>query len=72
MDADIANPAAGAIPSKSPTSTSRRCVTWWLMPQNGIPTPTFSDAIAYYDSYAAVLLANLIQAQARLLRCAHL
>ncbi|PIJ50847.1 phosphogluconate dehydrogenase (NADP(+)-dependent, decarboxylating) [Erwinia sp. OLTSP20] len=32
--------------------------------QNGIPTPTFSAAIAYYDSYrAAVLPANLIQAQ---------
>lgn len=31
---------------------------------NGIPTPTFSAAIAYYDSYrAAVLPANLIQAQ---------
>ncbi|ANI82293.1 NADP-dependent phosphogluconate dehydrogenase [Kosakonia oryzae] len=32
--------------------------------QNGIPTPTFSAAIAYYDSYRAeVLPANLIQAQ---------
>lgn len=32
--------------------------------QNGIPTPTFSAAIAYYDSYrSAVLSANLIQAQ---------
>ena len=32
--------------------------------QNGIPTPTFSTAISYYDSYrAAVLPANLIQAQ---------
>lgn len=32
--------------------------------QNGIPTPTFSAAIAYYDSYrSAVLPANLIQAQ---------
>ena len=32
--------------------------------QNGIPIPTFSAAIAYYDSYrAAVLPANLIQAQ---------
>ncbi|MFB6422041.1 MAG: NADP-dependent phosphogluconate dehydrogenase [Candidatus Malihini olakiniferum] len=32
--------------------------------QNGIPTPTFSTAIAYYDSYrSAVLPANLIQAQ---------
>ncbi|EMI5491955.1 NADP-dependent phosphogluconate dehydrogenase [Providencia stuartii] len=32
--------------------------------QNGIPTPTFSAAISYYDSYrAAVLPANLIQAQ---------
>lgn len=31
---------------------------------NGIPTPTFSAAISYYDSYrAAVLPANLIQAQ---------
>nr|WP_024965021.1 NADP-dependent phosphogluconate dehydrogenase [Pantoea sp. IMH] len=32
--------------------------------QNGIPAPTFSAAIAYYDSYrSAVLPANLIQAQ---------
>ncbi|MEZ7209703.1 NADP-dependent phosphogluconate dehydrogenase [Pantoea ananatis] len=32
--------------------------------QNGIPTPTFSSAVAYYDSYrSAVLPANLIQAQ---------
>lgn len=32
--------------------------------QNGIPTPTFSAAVAYYDSYrSAVLPANLIQAQ---------
>lgn len=32
--------------------------------QNGIPVPTFSAAVAYYDSYrAAVLPANLIQAQ---------
>ncbi|KJV31159.1 NADP-dependent phosphogluconate dehydrogenase [Pantoea sp. SM3] len=32
--------------------------------QNGIPTPTFSAAIAYYDSYRTeVLPANLIQAQ---------
>lgn len=32
--------------------------------QNGIPVPTFSAAIAYYDSYRApVLPANLIQAQ---------
>lgn len=32
--------------------------------QNGIPTPTFSAAITYYDSYrAAMLPANLIQAQ---------
>ncbi|UDG80782.1 6-phosphogluconate dehydrogenase, decarboxylating [Candidatus Hartigia pinicola] len=32
--------------------------------QNGIPTPTFSAAISYYDSYrTAVLPANLIQAQ---------
>ncbi|CCP07680.1 NADP-dependent phosphogluconate dehydrogenase [Erwinia amylovora] len=32
--------------------------------QNGIPSPTFSAAIAYYDSYrSAVLPANLIQAQ---------
>lgn len=32
--------------------------------QHGIPTPTLSAAIAYYDSYrAAVLPANLIQAQ---------
>ena len=32
--------------------------------QNGIPVPTFSAAIAYYDSYrSAVLPANLIQAQ---------
>lgn len=32
--------------------------------QNGIPTPTFSAAIAYYDSYRSeVLPANLIQAQ---------
>ncbi|WP_440864618.1 NADP-dependent phosphogluconate dehydrogenase [Symbiopectobacterium purcellii] len=32
--------------------------------QNGIPIPTFSAAIAYYDSYrSAVLPANLIQAQ---------
>ncbi|VAX76952.1 6-phosphogluconate dehydrogenase, decarboxylating [Serratia symbiotica] len=31
---------------------------------NGIPIPTFSSAIAYYDSYRAALLpANLIQAQ---------
>ncbi|WP_338882788.1 MULTISPECIES: NADP-dependent phosphogluconate dehydrogenase [Xenorhabdus] len=31
---------------------------------NGIPTPTFSAAISYYDSYrSAVLPANLIQAQ---------
>lgn len=32
--------------------------------QNGIPVPTFSAAISYYDSYrSAVLPANLIQAQ---------
>lgn len=32
--------------------------------QNGIPTPTFFAAIAYYDSYrSAILPANLIQAQ---------
>ncbi len=32
--------------------------------QNGIPVPTFSAAIAYYDSYRSeVLPANLIQAQ---------
>lgn len=32
--------------------------------RNGIPTPTFSAAISYYDSYrSAVLPANLIQAQ---------
>lgn len=32
--------------------------------QQGIPTPTLSSAISYYDSYrAAVLPANLIQAQ---------
>lgn len=32
--------------------------------QNGIPVPTFSAAVAYYDSYRAeVLPANLIQAQ---------
>ncbi|KLU16814.1 MULTISPECIES: NADP-dependent phosphogluconate dehydrogenase [Xenorhabdus] len=32
--------------------------------QNGIPTPTFSAAISYYDSYrSSVLPANLIQAQ---------
>ncbi|MGJ0578154.1 NADP-dependent phosphogluconate dehydrogenase [Xenorhabdus bovienii] len=32
--------------------------------QNGLPTPTFSAAISYYDSYrSAVLPANLIQAQ---------
>ncbi|WP_058914171.1 NADP-dependent phosphogluconate dehydrogenase [Entomohabitans teleogrylli] len=32
--------------------------------QNGIPTPTFSAAVSYYDSYrSAVLPANLIQAQ---------
>jgi 6-phosphogluconate dehydrogenase len=32
--------------------------------QNGIPTPTFFAAIAYYDGYrSAVLPANLIQAQ---------
>lgn len=32
--------------------------------QNGIPAPTFSAAIAYYDSYRSeVLPANLIQAQ---------
>lgn len=32
--------------------------------QNGIPVPTFSAAISYYDSYRApVLPANLIQAQ---------
>lgn len=32
--------------------------------QAGIPTPTFSAAISYYDSYrAAVIPANLIQAQ---------
>ena len=30
----------------------------------GIPVPTFSAAIAYYDSYrSAVLPANIIQAQ---------
>ncbi|WP_392565761.1 NADP-dependent phosphogluconate dehydrogenase [Utexia brackfieldae] len=35
-----------------------------LAVQNGIPVPTLSAAIAYYDSYrAAVLPANLIQAQ---------
>lgn len=33
--------------------------------QNGIPVPTFSAAIAYYDSYrSAVLPANLIQPSA--------
>ncbi|MGV3345117.1 NADP-dependent phosphogluconate dehydrogenase [Enterobacteriaceae bacterium LUAb1] len=32
--------------------------------QNGIPVPTFSSAISYYDSYrSAILPANLIQAQ---------
>ncbi|AFP85650.1 6-phosphogluconate dehydrogenase (decarboxylating) [secondary endosymbiont of Heteropsylla cubana] len=32
--------------------------------ENGIPMPTFSSAIAYYDSYrSAILPANLIQAQ---------
>ena len=32
--------------------------------QNGIPVPTFSSAIAYYDSYRSEKLpANLIQAQ---------
>ncbi|WP_367680434.1 NADP-dependent phosphogluconate dehydrogenase [Candidatus Fukatsuia anoeciicola] len=32
--------------------------------QNGIPTPAFSAAITYYDSYRAIILpANLIQAQ---------
>lgn len=32
--------------------------------QNGIPVPTFSAAVAYYDSYrSAVLPVNLIQAQ---------
>lgn len=40
-----------------------RDVVGWAV-QNGIPTPTFSAAIAYYDSYrSAVLPANLIQAQ---------
>ncbi|QHM71579.1 NADP-dependent phosphogluconate dehydrogenase [Mixta intestinalis] len=40
----------------------RDVVSWAV--QNGIPTPTFSAAIAYYDSYrSAVLPANLIQAQ---------
>ncbi|AXF76362.1 NADP-dependent phosphogluconate dehydrogenase [Erwinia tracheiphila] len=40
-----------------------RDVVAWAV-QNGIPTPTFSAAIAYYDSYrSAVLPANLIQAQ---------
>ncbi|MCX8956445.1 NADP-dependent phosphogluconate dehydrogenase [Erwinia psidii] len=40
----------------------RDVVSWGV--QNGIPTPTFSAAIAYYDSYrSAVLPANLIQAQ---------
>ncbi|WP_392553402.1 NADP-dependent phosphogluconate dehydrogenase [Orbus wheelerorum] len=35
-----------------------------LAVQNGIPVPTLSAAIAYYDSYrSAVLPANLIQAQ---------
>lgn len=33
--------------------------------QNGIPVPTFSAAVAYYDSYrSAVLPANLIRASA--------
>ncbi|WP_298076780.1 NADP-dependent phosphogluconate dehydrogenase [uncultured Abiotrophia sp.] len=40
----------------------RRVVT--LAIQAGIPVPTFSSALAYYDSYrSAVLPANLIQAQ---------
>ena len=40
----------------------RKVVT--LAVQAGIPAPTFSSALAYYDSYrSAVLPANLIQAQ---------
>ena len=35
-----------------------------LAVQNGVPTPTFSSALAYYDGYrAARLPANLLQAQ---------
>ncbi len=35
-----------------------------LAAENGIPTPTFSSALAYYDSYrSARLPANLLQAQ---------
>ncbi|MCW6662075.1 NADP-dependent phosphogluconate dehydrogenase [Aerococcaceae bacterium NML201209] len=44
------------------SSAVRRVVT--LAIQAGIPVPTFSSALAYYDSYrSAVLPANLIQAQ---------
>lgn len=43
-------------------ATVRRVVT--LAIQAGIPVPTFSSALAYYDSYRSpVLPANLIQAQ---------
>ena len=43
-------------------AATRRVVA--LAVQAGIPTPSLSAAIAYYDSYrSAVLPANLIQAQ---------
>ncbi|VTM57382.1 6-phosphogluconate dehydrogenase [Klebsiella pneumoniae] len=51
--------------NRSLMTISKRCVMWWLMLCRMVfPVPTFSAAIAYYDSYrSAVLPANLIQAQ---------
>ncbi|MCS3607572.1 NADP-dependent phosphogluconate dehydrogenase [Erwinia rhapontici] len=65
VDADIANlllaPYFKNIADEY--QQALRDVVAWAV-QNGIPTPTFSAAIAYYDSYrSAVLPANLIQAQ---------
>jgi len=50
---DIADQYQGALREVVATAVAR-----------GIPVPTFSSAVAYYDSYrSAVLPANLIQAQ---------
>ena len=71
-DADIANLLLAPYFRKSPTNTSRRCVTWWLMPQNGIPTPTFSAAIATMTATLRGAAGEPDPCAARLLRRAHL
>ncbi|WP_343187830.1 NADP-dependent phosphogluconate dehydrogenase [Buchnera aphidicola (Periphyllus koelreuteriae)] len=48
--------------SKKYNKSLRKIVSYSVM--NGIPTPAFSSAISYYDSYrSSILPANLIQAQ---------